>query len=164
MVFVEWDRIGSVVVCVAVLVVICSAIWRVRRKRLLLRIPVIAIAIPIGLVGSLFLSLFVLSELLGCETDSTPIYSPSHKAAVRLEDWDAGATGGSTDVRVYEEHGLWVDTVLSGEWKFVQAEDVRWLDDSHLLIRYEHYGDYNESKDCHSTGDIQVQCVAKPAM
>jgi hypothetical protein len=162
MVFFNWDLIGSVAICIAVIGCVSASIWAVRRKRLAIKVPVIAVGIPISLVGVLFLSLLVLGELMGCQTDSAPIYSPSHKAAVRVEDWDAGATGGDTDVRVYEEHGLRVTIALSGGWKFVQADDIKWLDDSHLLIRYVHDDGYDEDKSCHSTRDVQVQCVTKP--
>jgi len=161
MFFVNWYLIRSVSVCFALLCLGGWAVWAVRQKRWAVKISVIAISLPIGAVASFLLLLFVLGQLMGCESHGRPVYSPNGKSAARVETTDAGALGGDTVVAVYTAHGFRTKTVFFGGWRSVEDEDVLWTDDKNLTIRYEHWTGFDEQKTCSDFGDIRVHCVAK---
>ena len=161
MLFIDWSMLATLLIALVAISGAIAVIWAVRKKKLLIKIPVIVSSVPFGLLGTLALLLMALGQIWGCETHEDPIYSPDGKSAARVETWDAGATGGGTDVLVYADHGFRVNTVLSGNWRFVGAGDVEWLDNSHLLIRYDHYDGYDEAKSCRSTRAVDVKCEAR---
>jgi hypothetical protein len=160
MLFINWFLFRMVVVFVAAIVGCAAAIWATRRRKLLIRIPVLVVSVPIGVIGALLISLVVLGQLMGCDTHSRPLYSPDGKSAVRIETFDGGGTGGDTSVVFYTMHGFRTSKVFNGGWRSVEDGDIQWVNDSNLLIRYGHYWDgYDES--CQSTQNIRVQCVRK---
>lgn len=140
-------------VAMAILGAAWALIWLVRRRRNLLRIPVIILSSPIALLAALFIGLQVLS--FGCESYSVPLYSPSHNKLVRVSTDDEGALGGSTAVELLTHYGFSSTYIYRGGWKSVDvAKDIRWLDDNHITIQYDPY----QFSDCTSTKIVNVRC------
>jgi hypothetical protein len=125
----------------------------VRSQDLLVRLPVwfvSAVLVIIGLVGGLF---FGLGSLSG--SNSASIDSPDRKHAIRIENSDEGALGGDTFVILYSAHGLVSDAIFSGEWKVVEAKDVRWFGNTTVRITYR-ANPYRMT--CQSAREIEVKC------
>jgi hypothetical protein len=155
MIFPEWRRI--LIYCV-LFVLIFSSIWAfrlVRTRHLVVRIPVRIVSLAVfGLASLLTLS------IVSCEfsnTRSTPIYSPDHRHALRIYDYDAGATGGSTEVLLFSHYGLLSNAVFEGNWKAAEPKGVHWVNDREVEILYEpSYG----PPSCMSTGQVTIRCEA----
>ena len=131
-------------------------VWLVRKRRNMLRIPVILLSSPAALLACLLIVLQVLTR--GCESYSNPLYSPSHTKLVRVSTFDAGALGGNSAVELLTHRGFSSTYIYRGSWRSVDlAEDVRWLDDNHIAIQYDPYG----FGDCVSTRSVSVQCTKK---
>jgi hypothetical protein len=112
-----------------------------------------------AIVGSL-LGVLLLA-FAGCRSHSIPIYSPSGKMAVRVENADEGATGGSTDVRLFWAYGLGQQTVYSGPETSVEPKDIHWKNDSELEIRY--FDKFSsDAHHCVNQGKISVSCSSRP--
>jgi len=126
-------------------------------RTLLLRIAVSVICLFVSLLGSLA----VLASLAfsGCETHSPMVYSPSGKIAARANNFDEGATGGETSVTLHWAHGLRSQTVYGGGWKSVGPSDIKWMNDSELIIRYDSV--YAAQPACSSTSQVKVSCVPR---
>jgi hypothetical protein len=136
MVFVEWRLVQIISGC---LLLTGLSVWGLRYARKLSRVTsrigLRLICIPIGALASLFVLLLVAGS--GCTGHSSPIYSPSKKMAVRITDFDEGATGGATSVDLYWANGFREKSLYSGGWKSVEPSDVQWKSDTELLIRYD---------------------------
>jgi hypothetical protein len=89
----------------------CIAIWLVRKRRNLLRIPVILLSSPIAIFAALFAGLQVLA--LGCETYSVPLYSPNRDKLLRVTTDDEGALGGNSQVELLTHHGFHQPTSIA---------------------------------------------------
>jgi hypothetical protein len=141
-------------------VCILLGIWAfraVRTRRPLIRLPVCFVSVLVvifGLVAGLFFGLGSLSNL-----KSAPIYSPDHKHAIQVEDLDYGATGGDTLVVLYSAQGLLTDVIFSGEWKVVDAKDVRWFGNTAVRITYR-ASPYSAT--CQGARGIAVKCEQVP--
>lgn len=153
MIFLEWRRILTY--CV-LLLLIFSSIWAfrlVRTKHLLVRIPVRILSLAVfGLASLMTLS------IVSCEfsnTRSTPIYSPDHRRALRIYDYDAGATGGGTEVLLFSDYGLRSETVFDGNWKAAEPKGVHWVNDHEVEILYE--PSYSPPR-CMSIEYVTIRC------
>lgn len=93
----------------------------------------------------------------GCQSHSTPIYSPSGTMAVRVENSDGGATDGESFVVLYWAHGLRQQTIFWGPFGTVKVGDIRWINDSSVSIHYstEFSGD---SYHCYAAPAVSVDC------
>jgi hypothetical protein len=89
----------------------------------------------IPIAASMFVFLLVLTGS-GDDSHSLPIYSSSSKMAVRITDYDFGATGGETSVELFWDLGFSEQALYSGGWKSVMPSDVRWKSDKELIISY----------------------------
>ncbi len=127
-------------------------------------VPLLRVIVRIAASGSALLGLLVTLLLWagsGCSGHSAPIYSPSRSMAVRIENLDEGATGGSTQVELYWAHGLRSKTVYSGEWASVEPSDIHWEGNSRLTIQIrDASSDY--SSRCASAGGVKVECSPRP--
>ena len=143
-------------VSIVILATACALIWSVRKSRNLLRIPVVILSSPIALLATLFIGLQVV--FIGCESYSVPLYSPSHDKLVRVSTSDGGALGGDSAVELLTHHGFSSTYIYRGGWKSVDiANDVRWLDNNHIAIRYEPY----QFSDCTSTKMLAYGALRK---
>lgn len=101
--------------------------------------------------------------LFGCgmlmNTSSNPIFSPDHRYAIRLTDSDQGATGGSTSVEVFWSHGLRSETIFTGREKQVEAKDIRWLNNSTILLPYYLPTGAYPPETCKGFSEVKVSCV-----
>lgn len=158
MFFMHFEIIEELALALLILGTACGIIWLVRKRRNVLRIPVVLLSSPIAVLATLFIAAQALSY--GCESNSysVPLYSPNHKSLVRLASDNAGALGGSTAVELLTHYGFGSTYIYRGYWGTVDLKDVRWLDDHHITIQYEPYRFY----DCTSTRSVKVTCVEKP--
>lgn len=155
MLFVEWWFIGRICFWLFLIVVLpVFGFWVVRNRPRLVRVPVRVLSALVMLCGG-FLWLIVLS--LPGNSYSTSVYSPNKKTAARILDYNASGLGGAdTSVELFTFYGLKCDIVYFGEWKSVEANDLRWKSDSVLEIYY-----YGPISDCTSTQRVSVRCVRK---
>lgn len=112
------------------------------------------LSVPVGALGALFALLTWGAS--GCQSYSTPLYSPNGKMAARIRTADEGALGGGTSVELFSAHGLDTNQLFQGGWRSVQPGDVRWTSDSELTISYE-----GEAYSCASAQTVKVRCTAK---
>jgi len=162
MMFFNWWVVGEAILALLMIGAGVGGFRKARRlPQRLARIGVRLISVPLAGVGTLLaLLLFsatILVRMLGCQSNSAPIYSPSRDLVARVENSDEGATGGETYVVLYWAHGLRNKTVYFGPWASVEPNDVRWLSDSKLAIQYS----YTVSGDgyfCKSTPNVSVTC------
>jgi hypothetical protein len=152
------EKYGFLLLMLAAVVLVCRFAWR---KGSWTRVIGSIATIPAGLILTLLLGLFVLSDLSGCNGHGAPIYSPNGESAALIWFYDGGATGGGAWVELYDMHGLRFESVFDGQWKSVDQSDVQWIDDSHVLIHYEHWPYYDEQKTCEDFHSIKVVCVPK---
>ncbi len=143
-------------VAAAILTATGAVIWFVRKRRNLLRIPIVVLSSPIALLAVLFIGLQVLTR--GCESYSDPLYSPNHSKLIRVSTFDGGALGGSSALELLSHHGFSSTYIYRGGWNSVDvSKDVHWLDEEHVTIEYEPY----QFLDCTSTKAVQVRCSEK---
>ena len=93
----------------ALVAIAVGVIGFVKAKRLSLRFArwgVKILCLPLSGLGILFLLLLLLVSFSGYEKDSSPIYSPSGKNAIRIKNFDEGATGGESIVTLYWAKGF----------------------------------------------------------
>jgi hypothetical protein len=152
------EKYGSLLLILAAVVLVCRFAWR---KGSWTRVIGSIATIPAGLLLTLLLGLFVLSDISGCNGHGAPIYSPNGKSAALIWFYDGGATGGGAWVELYDMHGLSFESVFDGDWKSVDQSDVRWVDDSRMTIHYEHSPGYDEQKTCRDFHAIKVTCTPK---
>jgi hypothetical protein len=157
-VFLNQRAIGIVGGCIVAMLAGAFAFRLVRRRQALLRVPirltsalvVVCCFLIIGMVGCV--SLFT--------TSSRPIYSPDHRHALLVVDSDEGALGGSTGVELYSDHGLHSDWVYQGQWKTVQAGDVRWMSNSEIVLSHRMYTADDVPELCAGARGIRIRCIA----
>jgi hypothetical protein len=94
----------------------------VKLKRALLRLPVQIVSVQMLSGSSLLLLTYGWVGGFDKTTASPPLYSPDHRRAVRTIDWDYGALGGNTGVRVYSHHGLLVKEVFYGDGRLLRSK------------------------------------------
>ncbi len=75
--------------------------------------------------------------------------------------YDAGATGGGSWVELYDLYGFRSEKVFGGGWKSVNQKDVRWIDNTRLAIRYDHWDGYDEQNTCTPFHSVKVICTPK---
>jgi hypothetical protein len=146
---------------ILILAAVLLTFWLTWRKGSWTRVIGSIATIPVGVIVTLLLGLFVLSDLSGCSGHGAPIYSPNGKNAALVWFDDEGATGGGASVQLYDMHGLRSESVFDGGWKSVDQSDVNWIDDSHVAIHYEHWQGYDEGKTCRDFHSVKVTCVPK---
>lgn len=162
MLFIDWRALGLFLLSLVVIAGSTVGVWHLRKRHILLRIASVLLSLPLCGVAALLVLFAILSNLLGCETHGKAVYSPNGKIAARIETSDEGATGGSSFVRLYTEHGLRTRTVFLGGWRSVEDGDLTWDGDAVLNIRYDHYAGYNEAGTCTGMDGVHVHCEAKP--
>jgi hypothetical protein len=156
MVFPEYGRI--LVYCVLLLLLALSlwAFYVVRKKSLIVQLPVRILSVVVfGLTSLLTLGIG------SCEFSnirSTPIYSRDRKRALRIYDYDFGATGGATDVLLFSDYGLRSEEVFEGNWKAAVPRDVHWVSDHEVEILYE--PSYGPPK-CTNGSQVTIHCYPR---
>jgi len=153
MFFIEWWMVQRIVIGVSIMLLGIAVSWYIRRRRIVWRILVRLVSLPVAALGGLLALLTITAS--GCQSYSEPIYSPDHLRAVRVRVSDLGATGGGTNVEVYSLHGLRSDLVFSGNWRTVDSWNVHWIGNDELQItHYDPAPGY-----CRDAGSIRVKCV-----
>jgi hypothetical protein len=157
MLFVEW--LPVTLHCVFLLL-IGSAVLAFRSvlyKKAWFRLPVQLLSGLVAL-GSLF-SLLFYWVMPNPWTYSAPIYSPNHRMAARVAEYNASGFGGAdTSVELFNYHGLFSNVVFLGEWKSVEASNIRWKSDSELDVFYQ-----GTPYRCTSTRRAKVRCEQEDA-
>ena len=155
MIFMEWWIVERVSVVVAVIAAAVGLFITARRRRAWIRYTLQGVALLIAL-GVAAVSLLVVS-LPDANHYSDPLYSPNHKLAARIAEYDAGPLGGAdTSVEVFSHAGFVSHRVYIGEFKTVGVGDLTWNGDSELRITY-----YGAAYRCSGTKSIRVICVQK---
>jgi hypothetical protein len=157
-VFLNYRAIGIVGGCIAAILTCVYAFRLVSRRQPLLRIPirltsalvVVCCSLIVGMVGCV--SLFT--------TSSRPIYSPDRRHALLIVDSDEGALGGSTCVELYSDHGLHSDWIYQGQWKTVQSGDVRWVNNTDVILSHRMYTADDVPEVCARARGISIHCIA----
>jgi hypothetical protein len=154
MFFVEWWLVIRACALLIVISGLIVAFRSVRKKRAWpLRLPVQFLSVLLG-ACIVVLVLFVLA-LPNPNSYSAPLYSPNHKMAVRVANYDAGPLGGAnTSVELFSDGGLVSRIVFFGEWRSVEAENLRWIGDSEVEVKY-----VGSATRCASTQRVIVHCV-----
>jgi hypothetical protein len=113
-----------------------------RVHRSILRIPIKSIAGVVGVLGVVLVLLLMLMEG-ACSKYAPSIQSPDGKHVAVVRYVLAGALGAdSAIVKIRPRWSLFAETAFSGagSWNFKENKpydpEVRWIDASHLLIRY----------------------------
>lgn len=151
----------QIVLFLSVVLAVALWVWRViGRRRKLLRLPLRAVAVLLALASSLLLLVDGCTELTTATEASSPLYSPDHKRAVVVRDWDFGALGGGTYLDMYSYGGLFEEHIAGGDWKIIQAQDIRWTSNSDLILGYS--PEYGSKPSCESSVDVRVTCVPLP--
>jgi len=151
MFFIEWWLVRRF--CFGLLMVPVAALgfWAIRKKALIVRLPVQLISVPVALLGVLFALLTW--QASGCQSYSVAIYSPNGKVAARVRTDDEGGLGGNTHVELFTAHGLLTDEVYWGLIGSVDAENLHWKTDSDLEILYR-----GTAYGCTDAFQIKVHC------
>ena len=155
--FYSWSEIRFWLVATGVFVVAAFTFYKVRIRRPLIRIPARIASLLICFLSFAAMSLVLLGLVLGCDSHSEPVLSPSGDKAARVETYDEGATGGNSGVAIYSHHGFSVHTVMYGSWHGVSSDDLRWLGDSTLEIKYD-----GQNPNCSDTSEVHVICIERP--
>ena len=77
--------------------------------------------------------------------------------ALRIENADEGATGGSSSVVLFWAHGLRQETVYWGPIGTVEPVDIHWISDSSLSIHYSS-GFSDDGYHCSTVRNVHVDC------
>jgi len=158
MLFMDWDRLGFVVISLALLAACIYGSARAKKlQSKLMRIAIGVVSVPLGIVASLAAVLLVAAS--GCESYSTPIYSPSGKLAARIEYSDGGATGGETYVELFWAHGFREQTLYAGEWMSVLQSDIKWNGNADLVVHYS--AAYNPDYRCYPADVVRFSCLPR---
>jgi hypothetical protein len=155
--FIEWWHVELPCVLLLIVGIGIVGFWLVRKKKSFVRIPVRFLSVCLALSGVLASSLIAFVSLLPGNEYSVPVYSPNGKMAARIVDYNASGLGGADSwVELFSYHGLKSDVVFSGEWKSVEAPNLRWVSDSELEISYE-----GKVQRCTSANNVRVRCVGR---
>jgi hypothetical protein len=112
-------------------------------------IAVRAFAIFFLLVGIFGVSVW--SYIVFTTHKSTPIYSPDHRRAARIE----GLDDDRSFVIVYSGFGFGSRMVFLGGWTQAEAKKIRWVSDHELAIEYD---GPSPPALCKSGGGVSVRC------
>jgi hypothetical protein len=155
MLFVEWWIVGWRCVGLLLVAVGTFSFWFVRLKRWPVRLPVWFFSALAAVSGAM-----VLSVALGFPNPhnySVPVYSPSGKMAARIDDWNLSGFGGAgSSDQIFTAHGLKSGVVFSGEFRSVNASNLRWQTDSQLEISYGGRVDR-----CKSAFQVTARCIGR---
>lgn len=127
--------------------------------------------VQFGTILGVALSVMLLGGLVWATYPSTVrgpmVYSPDGKHAA-LVTWDVGPLVVSDDiatVKVRHRSGIFAAEVFSGPGYSNDPDElqVRWIDNDHLLIRYDKWFGYDYSHACtsHAFG-VEVTCEPRP--
>jgi len=156
MLFFSWYVVAEWIVAV---VLVLAGIFGLRYARrvssLMLRYALVLACLGGVLLGSLFG--FLLWAASGCQSNSTPIYSPSGAMAVRIENADQGGLGGTSSVMLYSAHGLRQDLVYWGPLGSVEPLGIYWTSDSSLSVHYSS-GLHRDEFQCFAPTVARVDC------
>jgi hypothetical protein len=155
--FYAWPEVRFWLVAVGVFIISAASFYKVRTMRALIRIPTRIVSILTSFLSFVAMSLALLVLVSGCNSHLEPLLSPSGDKAARVETDDEGATGGhSWVVAVYSHHGFSVHTVMYGTWRGVDRDDLRWIGDSALEIKYD-----GPDPSCSDTSEVHVICIRR---
>src|SRR5258708_23353326 len=104
MIFPEY---GHILVYFVLLLLLSFSLWAyrvVKRNARVFQVPVRIVSIIVFGLTSLMTIMIASCEF--SNSKSTPIYSQDHKRALRIYDYDYGATGGETEVFLFSYYGL----------------------------------------------------------
>jgi hypothetical protein len=153
--FIEWWHVELPCILLLIIGIGIVGFWLVRKKKSFVRIPVRFLSVSLALSGVLASLLIVFVSLLPGNEYSVPVYSPNGKMAARISDYNASGLGGAdSSVELFSYRGFKSDVVFSGEWKSVEAADLRWVSDSELEISYE-----GNVQRCTSANNVRVHCI-----
>ncbi len=154
--FYSWPEIRFWLIAASVFGAGVAAFYSVRKKRPLLRTPAQIVSLLTCLLSFAVMSFALLGLVLGCNSHSGPLLSPSADRAARIETDDEGATGGGSGVSIYSHHGFSVHRVMYGTWRGVDLDDLRWIGDSTLEIKYRGTLEF-----CSDAAGIHVICLPR---
>jgi hypothetical protein len=160
MLFINWWIVGGTIL--ALLMIAAGVVGLGKAKNLTrrtARFGVQIVSVPVAVAGILLALLLLLPTMSGCERVSAPIYSPSGRIAVRVYDFDEGATGGAASVEVFWARGFRRSNVFSAPWEAVEPSGIHWISDSEMTIEYS--GGAADHIYCASTAAVKIVCNAK---
>lgn len=153
---VDWRQFWLIVLPLTIAVLCVLLISQATPKPLWVRILIVFTAVPLLLVTSAVTAFLLWMTLSHPQVVSQPIHSPDGKLAARVETWEGFfAPDAGTNVKIYSLHGLHSAWPYSGGEGSVAPENVRWIDDHTLEIRYT----YDHDHTCDSTQQIRVVCL-----
>jgi hypothetical protein len=155
-VFYSWPELRFWLISAGVFGSGVAAFYGVRRRRSLIRIPARTVSLLTCLLSFTAMSLALMGLVLGCNSHSEPLLSPSGDKAARVETDDEGATGGGSGVSIYSNHGLSVHHVMYGTYRAVDRDGLRWIGDSTLEIKYRGTFQF-----CSDAGGVHVICIPR---
>ena len=154
--FYSWPELRFWLIAAGVFGSGVAAFYGVRRRRSLIRVPTRIASLLTCLLSFVAMSLVLLSLVLGCNSHSRPLVSPSGDRAARVETDDEGATGGGSGVSIYSHHGFSVHGVMYGTYRGVDRDDLRWIGDSTLEIKYR-----GTLQFCSDAVGVHVICISQ---
>lgn len=161
MLFINWWLVGETTLALLMIAAGVIALNKANRfPRQIARFGIRMVCLPVAGLGTLLGLLFLLARFSGCESVSSPIYSPSGQIAARIYGLDEGATGYATNVRVFWAKGLRQANVFTAPWEAVEPADIHWISDSELRIDY-HGESSPNSIYCRSTTAVKIVCAPK---
>jgi len=156
MIFIDWHRLCLIALPLALAGLCVLLMWQARRKPLWARILVATLATLLAVASAgpaIFLTAIAMATR---QMASMPIYSPNRNLAARVETWEGIlATDNGTNVKIYSLHGFRSAFAYGGDEQSVAPENVRWIDDHTLEVRYS----YEDEHTCDSTPEIRVICL-----
>lgn len=161
MLFINWWLMTESTVALLMISAGIIGLSKVKNQtRSLARVGIRLICIPLTGLGTLVGLLLLLVTTSGCEKRSSPIYSPSGHVAVRVYDFDEGATGGGTSVEMFWARGFRQATVFTGPWKAVEPGDIHWVSDSEMTLSYRADAPGDQYY-CTSAAVVKIVCIPK---
>jgi hypothetical protein len=157
-VFLNYGAIGIVGGCLAAIFTSVYAFRLASRRHPGLRIPIRLTSALIVVFCSLIVGMVGCVSLL--TTSARPIYSPDRRHALLIVDTDEGALGGTTCVELYSDHGLHSDWIYQGQWRTVQTGDVRWANNTEVILSHRMYTAEDVPEVCAGARGISVHCIA----
>jgi hypothetical protein len=152
MLFIEWWPVARN--CIGLLLIVISVLafrWALR-KNVWLRVPVQFVSGLVLICSLAFWSFYWLMP--NPWTYSAPIYSPNHRMAARVAEYNASGFGGAdSSVELFGYGGLFSKVVFFGEFGSVGASDIRWKSDSELEISF-----HGDSCRCNDARRVRVRC------
>jgi hypothetical protein len=158
MIFPNYRTIVVIAICIAPIVVGVLLFRGVRLARLGFKVPTRIFSVLLCMCGGCLLFLYGCMSTFSSTEHSSAIYSPDHRKAMRIENWDAGALGGSTSVVLYSHFGVITKTIFSGEYYQADKSSVQWLNNSEILIRYDSSYGTSTSPFCEGSRSVAVRC------